>query len=343
MNSIDRIYACIKGEDRDRHPFFCVFSLYGAKLINCDLLSYYNDSNLFIEGQTAIMEQISPDVLMSPFCFAKEAEAFGCVIKYYPTSPPNVKKNPLTHPDDIYKIQIPDITNNSILKYFRESVQKLSTKFGSSTLIAAPIMGPFELAAIVIGLENFMELLLFDYQKAKYLIDLFTEYCISWSNQLAADGANIIVHPGGFSNIKMINSNMLESYVIPVLETLYAKINIPVIYHNGGYSILPFLKYLKKLPNIVGFLVDSHDDIEKSRLEIGDKFLLLGNIDGPTLIYKNPAEIKHMCINLLEKMKNDQHYIFSTSGPDLAYQTSIEQILTMKAAVVNFETAFIAV
>jgi len=66
MNSMERIGALFTGTPMDRPPFTLTLSLYGARLIGRSCASYYSDPDTYAEGQRAVVELCSPDIIFSP-------------------------------------------------------------------------------------------------------------------------------------------------------------------------------------------------------------------------------------------------------------------------------------
>lgn len=336
MNSAERVMACIQGTSKDRPALFLLLSLYGAKLTGCKLDQYYSDASEYLKGQERVIEKFQPDILTSPFSVAKEILAFGGTVRYYDDQPPNIIRAPITPNENLNQIRWPDIDTNSHLIYFRESLRKLSESYGKEIPIVAPWIGPFELGTCLFGLERFMEMLLYDPTATEVFLEKSSEFTVNWGNALLKEGANFLVHTATMCNTAIVTEAMASKTIAPILAKTYSKIQGGILFHHGGGRIQPLLNIYKNLPNLSGFAIDHEDDLLASRKILGENTLLMGNIDGPTLVYKTPEEIERMGNSMLEKMSAYQHYILATTSADIAYETEPEQIKALIRSVKNF-------
>jgi len=336
MNSAERVMACIQGTPKDRPALFLLLSLYGAKLTGCKLDQYYSDSSEYLKGQERIIETFQPDILTSPFSVAKEILAFGGTVRHYNNQPPNIIRAPIAPNENLNQIRWPDIDANIHLIYIRESLRKLSESYGKEIPIVAPWIGPFELATCLLGLERFMEMLLFDPTAAEDFLEKTSEFTVNWGNTLLKEGANFLVHTATMCNTAVVTEAIASTKIAPILARTYSKIQGGILLHHGGGRIQPLLNIYKNLPNLGGFAIDYQDDLLASRKILGQNTLMMGNVEGPTLVYKNPEEIERMGNGMLEKMSEDQHYILATTSADIAYDTEPEQIKALMRSVINF-------
>ena len=122
--SLDRVLAALAGKPQPRPPFTLTLSLYGARLTGCPLTEYYRKPERYAEGQEAVLDLCSPDILFSPFVLTLEAEAFGSELKFLPDNPPNIRKPAVRSADEFIRLPLPVATVNAptaaVLYQFRE-------------------------------------------------------------------------------------------------------------------------------------------------------------------------------------------------------------------------------
>ena len=333
MNSLERVTAAITGDAKDRTPFTGLFSLYGAKLTNCPLGSYYQSPTAYLQGQKAVMEQVAPDILFSPFILALEGEVFGSQLTDFNNNPPNIKKPVCTTPEQVINLTVPDYNKNPGLLYIRESLSLLKQEFGQNTIIASPTLTPAALPVMLMGLDCWLETLLFNQGKACDVLEFTSAYVLNWVNQLFDDGANCVVFPLVFCNPTLVTDEIISGVIKDYLIETFKKLNGPVILHHGGAPISAFIELLCDMPNVIGFVVDTLDDFDHVRKKIGNDYLLLGNIDIFQLKDNSEQEIASLVRNLLTKRQDDPKFILSTSGPDVHYNTPIKNINALKQAI----------
>jgi len=337
MNSIERVFAAVEGKSTDRPAVTLTLSLYGSKLTGCPSEEYYTNPQAFADGQTAVLEEFHPDILFSPFALAAEGEAFGSQIAYLKNNAPNISRPVATSVEEVIKLNIPDIDSHPRLQFIRESVRLLSAKHGDSTPIAGITMSPVDLPAVIMGIDAWLETLLFDKEGTKRVIEITSQFFVKWANTLLSDGANVLVLPCDFSNPRIVTENILKEIATPVFKETFSEIKGPIIIHNGGARIVPFIKHYDMLPNVAAVLLDSRDSISKARDEVNPTRLLMGNIDGPNLYRKSPERIHKECEKILTDRQDDHHFILASSSADVAYETPKENIHAMIRAAKDFK------
>jgi uroporphyrinogen decarboxylase len=336
MNSLERVLSTLKGETLDRPAVSLTLPLYGARLIRCPLKEYYTNPKYYAEGQYAIKEEIQPDILFSPFALTAEGEAFGSEVIYYNNQAPNLIRFAAQSAEEMLNLNYPDINKHPRLTYIRESIRILSSKYKNEVPIAGIVLSPVDLPIMIIGIEAWLEALLFQEKIARQVLEICSNFFIEWSNAIAADGATTVIFPGVFCNPRVISPKIVQEIIIPVFERVFSEVKCPIVLHHGGDIIGPFLEMYKNLPNVIAFLVDKNDNLAESRKKIGPNKLLLGNIDGPTLNKLKPDDIKIKCSGILENRKDDKHFILASSAADIPYDTPKENLMAVMEAINEF-------
>lgn len=326
MTSLERVLAALKGEKSDRRAFTMTLSLYGAKLTGCPLTEYYTDSQRYLQGQIAVSEQCKPDILFTPFALSLEAQAFGSEIIYLEKRPPNVRKLIIRNPDDIGLLKVPDFENDHGLQYLLASTKLMAGQFKQRVPICGVLTSPLDLPAIIMGVETWLEILLFHHEKALAVIAAMSEYFVNIANKMFQNGAAFIAMAMVFTNPQIVMQKTISEIVLPSLTNIFSKVNGPIVFHHASMPIAKNLAQYRTLPNVVGFLLDQRDNLTQARSAVGGETLLLGNLEGPTLGKISPARALEKARKILEETKDDRHFIFATSSADVAWDTPLETI-----------------
>jgi len=167
MNSMERIGAVLGGGKPDRRAFTLTLSLYGARLTGQDTGKYFSDPALYAAGQRAVVDMCEPDVLFGPFALALEAKAYGATIAQLPDSPPTVSRPVLKSAKEIVDLSLPDVEADVNLRFLVESVQAVVADQGGKRPVAAPIASPADLPILLMGMENWLQVLLFEPELAE--------------------------------------------------------------------------------------------------------------------------------------------------------------------------------
>jgi uroporphyrinogen decarboxylase len=324
MSSKERIVAALEGTLQPRTPYTLTLSLYGAKLIDCALDEYYRNPQCYAEGQEAVHDLCSPDILFSPFAACMEAEAFGSELKFLPKAPPNIRKPAVHSADDFLGLSMPDVDNHPSLLYLRESVRCLAERFNGQIPICGVLTAPVDLPAIVMGIDMWIETLVYAPEKAAKIIDRIKKYFIRMANALFEDGADFICLPTMFSNPQILYPQLIDTLILPALNETFKEVNGAIIFHHGGNPLVPYLDRYLSLSNVAGFAVDHRDSLDEAREVLGSDRLLLGNICGPTLSRTPVGKVLEKVDFILDNRKGDPHFVFSTSAADIPWDTPPE-------------------
>lgn len=335
MNSLERVLAAVEGKPSDRPAVSLTLSLYGAKLTGCPLAEHYTNPDAYAEGQCAVREEFQPDLLFGPFALTAEGEAFGSQVAFFSNQPPNMAKPAVESAEDAARLSVPDVDSHPRLLFIRESIRRLAGRYGSKVPIAGLLLGPVELPALIMGIDAWLDALLFKEKAAMRVLDMTSKFFVDWANALLSDGATMLVFPSLFCNPAIVTRKIVEEVAVPVYNQAFNEVKGPLVMHHGGARLVPFLEYYASLPNVVAFVVDARDSFPEAREKLGPTKVLLGNIDGPNLHRQAPGTIGDECAKLLADRSDDKHFILATSNGDVAYETPSDNIRAMIRAAKN--------
>lgn len=325
MNSYQRVMAAFTNQPFDRVPVGAALSLYGAKLINCDLEIYYNDPQKYFDGQKAIVEKFHPDLLISPLAVTKESEAFGSQLKYYKNGPPNIKRRAYKKVEDFASLEIPSLEAKQFT-YILDSIGLMADAYKGIIPIGGVWLDPFDMLANIAGPELFMELMLFNEDLFNEVVEKLRLFSIDYANKMLERGADFIIVFASLCNTAMITDQMAREIITPVLETTFSAIKGSVIIHHGGYRISPFIPIYRDITNVVGFVIDKADDLIESYDACLDHQMIIGNLSGATMDYLSPKQINEIAVLSLNKMKDRKRFILFTSAADVPLSTEEDQV-----------------
>lgn len=328
LTSFERVIAAIHGNPMERPPFTMTLSLYGAKLIGCPLTEYFRNPERYAEGQDAVVSLCDPDILFAPFALPLEAEAFGSELLFLPDNPPNIRKPSFRNPEEFANLELPDIDAHPSLIYFRESVRHLSQKHKGVKPVCGVVTAPVDLPALIMGIDMWLETLLFHERIAEKILDQSSRHFIRLANALLADGADFIALPIMFTHPSLLYRKLIDELILPTLHHSFQEVKGPIVFHHGGNPIVPLLNDYLNLPNVAAFAVDHRDSLSEARSIIGPNRLLLGNLNGPNLSRLPVDTILDKVDHILTDRQNDPCFIFSTSAADVPWATPPE---TLKA------------
>ncbi|MFC1568983.1 uroporphyrinogen decarboxylase family protein [bacterium] len=335
MNSMERIQSTLQGKVKDHHAVSLTLSLYGARLTQCPLEKYYTDATAYAKGQEAIREFCRSDILFGPFALPLEGHAFGSEIQFLKKNPPNLKRPVFESSDDIYKLILPDLESHPTLTYIFESIQKMKEVHGDEIPIAGITLNPIDLPIMLFGIHGWLETLLFFEQEARQLIEMLIPYCIQKINRFFDSGATFVVMPCAFTNPSILTREIIEEITLPIIRDFFQQIHGPLVIHSSGAPLLPFLDLFAELPQVIGFVLNAGEDIHLARQKVGPEMVLIGNVEGPSLVNRSTEDVLRECQKVLFEFGEDPRFILGSTGADIAYDTPIETIHAFRRASVS--------
>ncbi|WP_243358860.1 uroporphyrinogen decarboxylase family protein [Fundidesulfovibrio terrae] len=333
MNSTQRVFAAVTGEPADRRAFTLTLSLYGAALTGCPLDLYHSVPERYLEGQRAVLDSIGPDILFSPFVLPLEGRAFGCELAPQKNGPPNVKKPAIRDDAGLRALKAVDVESDPGLAYLVESVRLMSREFGPGVPLAGILTAPTDLAAMILGIERWLEILLFEPEAARDVLHVAVSHFHAMGSALLAAGATCIVTPVMFCNPQIMNPELAGTTVMPVLREAFGNAPGPVIFHHGGIPLSRHLDLFKDVPNLLGFVLDERDSFAQARQSLGPDPVLLGGLSGPHMPGRTPEAIRRRVLDVLQDRQDDPRFILATTSADVPMGTPLENILAVRNAV----------
>lgn len=328
MNGLQRVGSLLTGEPLDRTPVAPVLSLYGAGLTDCLLVDYYTNPECYLAGQRAVWKAIRPDVIFSPFAMALFGEAFGGTMRWLSSEAP-ILAEPALDKGDISDVVFPDIGSSPSLQYMLKSIEMLSDNFREEVPVAVPAPGPFDVPIMILGLERWLDCVLFERDGLQHLLYGVKKFFLDYAAACQEAGAGCLVLASPFFSADIVTPELIANRIAPVCKTIFADVRIPCLIHHTGAC---FGKGLGSLGNlreeIAGIVIDAKDDPHEALRAMGKGKVIGFGPDSHKLARMTPDECKAACFECLKKLPVDQRLLVS-SGPDVQPETPPEVIRAM--------------
>ena len=332
MNCAERIVATLEGKPLDRRAFIPVLSLYGAKLTACPLDRYYSDPEAYLAGQMAVHKEFEPDILFGPFAFALIGAVFGSEIKASSVQAPNVRRPAFTTLAGWDALVMPDLDSNPHLLYFRAAIRAMAREFAGKVPVAACLPAPIDIPALVMGMEGWLDLVLFDKPGAQRVLEKVNTFFVQLANCLFAEGAMVAFLPCGYASPTVMGREPVASIMRPAMAEALGQLHGPAVLHHCGAALLGHLDLLTGLPKAIGYALNYDEGLAKARRVLGDGPALLSGPLGTSIADMNAAHIKEVCRTILEERdrEKDPRFILVTLGADVPWHTPPENIHAMR-------------
>ena len=336
MNRRDRFMNVVQGKPVDRRPFGALLSLYGAGLTGCPLERYFNDAAEYARGQSAVAEQVAPDLLFGPFILAGYGEAFGGTLRYVDRYVPSLLRPALASIEDLPRLSVPDVDANPRLLFIRDSIRRIKAAHGPDFIVVGIVLNPLDLPLVILGVENWLLAVLSDETATRKMLDVTIPFFIRWCRTLLQDGADVLAMPMSFLTRAITTRSIVQSFALPALRTALSGVDGPVVFHHTGSTFFEYLDLLAGLPAVAGFTMDVRDDLGRARSLVKPEHLLFGGFDGPYLHTLSPGAIRTRCIELLVRSKDDSRYLPFATGTDVELQTPVDRLIAIRQAVEEY-------
>lgn len=334
MNSLERVLAALRGEPADRRAFTLTLSLYGARLTGCPVREYFSVPRRYLDGQREVARLLDPDILFTPFVLPYEALAYGGEEVWLDRFAPNVRRPPFRDPAMAEPLGEGLLLDPGV-GYLVESTRLLAGEFGAEKPVCAVVTAPVDLPAMLLGIENWLEILLFDPERSAVLMDLAEDHFRRLTSALFDAGATFVASPVMFANLRLVTPGLLEKSILPALARCFGLSRGPVVFHHGGNRIQDHLRLYEALPNVPGFVMDPRDSLAAAREILGPQRLLLGNLNGPSLVRTTPEEARAQAARILADRAGDRAFILASGHADVPWDTDPDTLLAVREAVLD--------
>ena len=215
----DRVVAAYKRSFADRVPVYPIVASFAGTLDGLSIEEYCTRPSRAITAMMNYYERYQPDVVLAYNDLAKEAEAFGCRVKYSDYVVPSIDQHVLQ--DDkgaLARLPMPDPYKTARLPGFLEQCAALVAA-KPPTAIGAVAVGPWTIAML---LRNPETMLLDTFEDPQFIHDVMgvaTEFCRAWGDAIVKTGIGLSFSEPTAS-ISLISPDNYREFVAPYHKAL---------------------------------------------------------------------------------------------------------------------------
>ena len=210
----DRVVAAYKRSFADRVPVYPIVASFAGTLDGLSIEEYCTNIPKAIRAMLNYYERYQPDVVLAYNDLAKEAEAFGCRVKYSDYVVPSIDRHVLQ--DDkaaLARLAMPDPYKTARLPGFLEQCEAL-VRAKPPTAIGAVAVGPWTIAML---LRNPETMLLDTFEDPRFIHDVMrvtTDFCRLWGEAIVKTGIGLSFSEPTAS-ISLISPDNYREFVAP--------------------------------------------------------------------------------------------------------------------------------
>jgi len=330
MNAIERLVAVSKGQSYDRVPIFCNLFDQGAIELGMSIKEYYSKGENVAQGQLLLQKKYGHDNLWSMFYVGKEAELWGAKHMIFAKDGlPNVGDMVIRNYDDIHTLKVPkNIIDHPAFAESKKCLDLLSIGSNGEYPICAYITSSMSLPAILMGMEKWMELLLFGPTEVR---DELLEKCSEFFKlEIAAyrkAGANVLVYSNPFASTDIITNKIFNELSLKWIEKDLFPEGVANIVYYCGARLYPNIDRIYNEFGISIYYLSPQEDIKHAKQVLNNRGICIGVFNDILLIDYTEKQIRQEVKRIMQEGVPGSKFAFGTSG--VPYHASEKNIHAM--------------
>jgi MtaA/CmuA family methyltransferase len=318
----DRVVAAYKRTFADRVPTYPIVASFAGTLDGLSIEEYCTNVPRAITAMLNYYERYQPDVVLAYNDLAKEAEAFGCRVKYSDYVVPSIDAHVLA--DDkaaLARVTMPDPYATARLPGFLEQCEAL-VRAKLPTATGAVAVGPWTIAMLMRNPET---MLLDTFEDPQFIHDLMritTDFCKLWGDAIAKTGIGLSFSEPTAS-ISLISPDNYRDFIAPYHKELvehFKARKVGVTTHICGTTYPIYEDLLQCGFTTVSFDLDQQadpalhvDQLERFMQVAQGRAVAIGNVDA-TIFEKTTKEAMQAEVRrCLDAAARHSAFILSTS------------------------------
>jgi uroporphyrinogen decarboxylase len=282
------------------------------------------------EVQAALHARFRTPIVLSAMDLSAEAEAFGCSIQASETEIPCVTGRLVTNLEQAKKLTIPKPGDQRTSVYL-ETVRRLR-QLSDKPLVIGGCIGPFSLAARLVGVSEALEMTLNEPELIHLLLEKCTAFLTAYLRafrEAGADGVIMAEPAAGLLSPRGL-SQFSSAYIKLIGKTMFDG-HFNIMLHNCAAKLLHLSAVLESGLNSYHF--GAPMDIVAALGKVPASVVLYGNLD-PTAVFVQlpPARITASAKTLLAAAAAYPNFVLS-SGCDLPPTATIASLDAFYAAL----------
>lgn len=196
MNGRELFKIMAAGEIPPEIPFIPTIFEHSAKVIGKTPSQIAQDEDLLVESQLACYEIYKHDLIsIGVDIYNIEYEALGAKVKFPENAElPSTNEIIVKCEEDIDKLVVPNPEKDARMPMFLNAVQRVNEKVGKEVIVNGTIVGPFTLAAIMRGFENFVMDLVMEPDFAYKLMEFANKVSLAFAESFIKRGIGLSIN-----------------------------------------------------------------------------------------------------------------------------------------------------
>ena len=295
MTSLERVETVLRGGIPDRVPVALHNFIMTAQSSGMPYPEYFQNGEAMAEGHLKAWREYGQDVLVLENGTAALAEACGCQVEYMAAGAPVAHGAAIRSLDDIDKLVIPDPYTAHPLVENLKMTRNVIREVGQHVFVMGRAdQGPFSLASMLLGMENFLMALSDPTKKEKlhHLLEFSLEVVYRYAIAQMEQGAHITSIGESIAGPDVCSPKMYKEfewgYAKQLVERLKTK-NIRLAYHICGNATRIITDMVETGAAVLE--LDYKCDLPKIKAATLGKTTILGVIDPSSVLSRGFPEM----------------------------------------------------
>lgn len=332
MTSKERIDAVLAHKPVDRTPFCLVDG--GAWVAKKENISYRNLYAMEDGGASLIVkwhDEFETDIISSVSgVFTACLNAFGCPINLDNIGRPVDTGAAFTNPaEEIPKLDKSTIREKLLANEFVQNMlrqcKNIKELVGDRKYLLGDIAGPFTMAAVMVGTQDFIMLMIDEPELVEQLIDFTTSVSAEMFHLLHENGCDIALPAEPVSSGNLISQAMFEDWALPALKNLKDKLSEYKYFFTHICGASGARASALNSIGVNAFSADYMVDLDKALNDCEGKMVMMGNINPAGVLLSGTAEETYAEACERIKTANGRGHILAT-GCDMGSDTPLENV-----------------
>ena len=305
----------------------------GMALTGATVPGIVNDAQIQFETQAALHERYQTPFVLSAMDLSVEAQAFGCSVHVSETEVPCVTGRLVSNRAEADRLTVPELGAERTGVYL-ETVRRL-TRLPRRPRVLGGCIGPFSLAARLVGVSEAMELTLTDPDLMQVLLEKSARFLAEYAKAFKAAGADgvIMAEPAA----GLLSPRSLATFSSAYVRQLAAGVGdgrFTFILHNCAAKVLHLPAILES--GLKTFHFGAPMDLPLALNQVPADVVLCGNLDPSAVFCQASAEeATTRTASLLGATAASRNFVIS-SGCDLPPNSRLANLDAFYAAVKAF-------
>jgi uroporphyrinogen decarboxylase len=285
-----------------------------ASLIGASVRTIVSNAEANAAAQQALHDRYRSPVVMTAMDLSVEAETFGCEIRLSETEVPTVAGRLITSMADVATLRTPHPGDGRTGVIF-DAIGRMK-QFDGAPLVFGGCIGPFSLAARLLGVSEALELTLADPVLVHAVLEKAAAFLgahVQATRAAGADGVIMAEPAAGLLSPRGLRE-FSAAYVRPIAEVV-ADGHFALVLHNCAARLVHLPAVLESGPSVFHF--GAPMDLAAAASRVPEGVVLCGNLDpAAVFVQSSPNEITRQVHDLRRALDGFPNVVLS-SGCDI--------------------------